>query len=61
MRNDLLLIVPYIDGGLEKLDFLVGELRSSDSTQQLLRLARKHRTANNFNPTLVVASVNFIF
>lgn len=47
VRYDLLIGVARVDGGLEYLDALVGELGAAQPPYKLLGLAREHRAAYN--------------
>ena len=58
--DHLHLVIARVDRGLEELDLLVGELRTSNAAQQLLCFPRKHRTANHLNPSFFVVTTGFI-
>ena len=47
VTDNILLGIPHIDGGLEDLHLLTGELCPAKTADQLLGLAREHRTAHH--------------
>lgn len=51
VRNDVLFGITHVDARFENLDPLMGELGPFQAADQLLGLARKHRPANDFDPT----------
>ena len=53
VRHDLLLGVAHVDAGFEDLDPLVGELGPFEAADQLLGLAREHRSADYFDPAFL--------
>ena len=49
MGNDIQVGVTFVDGRLENLDFLFGELGAFETTDQFLGLAGEHGTADDFD------------
>ena len=50
MRNNLVGSVAFVDGRLEDLHTLAGDLRAAQAADQLLALAGKHRADDHFDP-----------
>src|SRR4029077_6716053 len=50
MRHDFVGGVAFIDGGLEDLHALAGDLRAAQTADQLFTLAGKHRSDHHFDP-----------
>jgi hypothetical protein len=60
VRHHFHLVIARVNGGLEKLNLLVGKLRTADPAEQLLGFARKHGSANHFYPTFFVVPTGFV-
>src|SRR5436309_10060259 len=55
VRNDVTIGIPLVDGWLEDLHALPGDLRAAQAADQLFALAAEHRTADYFDPSKISA------